>query len=149
MECANSLLTDNGGKQNQYYRISEYQPDMYYLPQNPDGIFLMKFAHLTDSAEQLKQKLLMGIDLPEEKTVYCDGFADERTPILFACDFDMVRLDRFKSYMDINHLTGLIFCFDFQLPVLERYFGNTVTIRVLNTKATADLFGIPYGGKSG
>ena len=149
MECAYLLLSSNGGKQNQYYRISEYQPDMYYVPQNPDGIFLMKFAHLTDSAEHLKRKLLMGIDLPEEKTVYCDGFADERTPILFACDFDMVRLDRFKSYMDINHLTGLIFCFDFQLPVFKRYFGNTVTIRVLSTKATAELFGIPYGGKGG
>jgi len=149
MECAYLLLSSNGGKQNQYYRISEYQPDMYYLPQNRDGVFLLRFAHLTDSAEQLKRKLLMGIDLPEEKTVYCDGFADGKMPILFACGFDMVRLERFKNYLEINNMTGLVFCFDFQMSVLERYFDNTVTIRVIASKATADLFGIPYGGKGG
>ena len=149
MECAYLLLTGNGGKQNQYYRISEYQPDMYYLPQNPDGVFLLKFAHLTDCAEHLKRKLLIGIDLPDEKTMFCDGFADGKTPILFACSFDMVRLERFRNYLDINRLNGLVFCFDFQLPVLERYFGNTVAIRVIDTRATADLFGIPYGGKGG
>ena len=82
-------------------------------------------------------------------TSHCDGFFDGRTPVLYACDFDMVRLQGFYQYLDVSGNTGLVFCLDFQLPVLERYFGNTVTIRVIASKATADLFGIPYGGKGG
>ena len=150
MDGAYELLTSTGGELNRYYHITDKQPNMYFLPQKPEGVFLLRFTHLSDCSEHLKERLLAEMIAEEHSnTSHCDGFLDRRTPVLYACDFDMVRLHGFYQYLDVSGNTGLVFCLDFQVPVLERYFGNTVTIRVLNTKATADLFGIPYGGKGG
>ena len=54
MDGAYELLTSTGGELNRYYHITDKQPNMYFIPQNPDGVFLLRFAHLSDCSEQLR-----------------------------------------------------------------------------------------------
>ncbi len=147
MDGALTLLRSNGGKLNRYYKVTpETQTDMLYVPRTRDGEFLLRFAVLSDAFVQMKNKLLSGI--PRENgscSLVCDGYADAKTGVLFACDFDMVRLMQFSTGLEVRKMNGIVFCFDFQAEILRQYFGDTVTIRAIDSAQTAALFRL--GGK--
>ncbi len=153
MDCGLTLLQSDGGKLNRYYKvIPETQPDMLYIPRNRDGEFLLRFVALTDAYEQLKEKLkeklTAGLQKDLSRSLVCDGYLDDRTGVLFACDFDMVRLMQFRMGIEVRKMKGVVYCFDFQADVLRRYFDATVALRTIKAQQIAGLFGIPYGGKS-
>ena len=75
-----------------------------------------------------------------------DGYADDRTAVLFACDMDLKRIRNLKAGADVSHLKLIVICFDFQAELLKRYFGDLTTIRTIDSRKTAELFKIPYGG---
>jgi hypothetical protein len=71
---------------------------------------------------QLNQLLLSDCfpqreDLPIEH----DGIDSQENPILLAYDFDMQRINRFNTGLNVYGLSGNLICFDFQLPCLKKY----------------------------
>ena len=47
-------------------------------------------------------------------------------PLLLSYDFDMLRLSRFRTALSLRGITGHLICFDFQIPVLEKYIDSNV-----------------------
>ncbi len=144
MACALSLLESNGGKLNRYYKVAiDHQSDMYFITQDKNGEFLMRYAVLTDSHRQLKSKVIESFRTDSGNSLMCDGYADDSTGVLFACDFDMVRLVRFKYGLEFRKMKGIVYCFDFQAEVLRRFFGDNVSIKVISSNEIARLFNFP------
>ena len=47
-------------------------------------------------------------------------------PILLAYDFDMQRINRFNTGLNVYGRSGNLICFDFQIPVLKKYLTATI-----------------------
>ena len=111
------------------------------------GDFLLRMNFLSDSMKRLKYSVLQKMNLqPCPNSLDCDGYADDRTAVLFACDMDLKRIRNLKAGAEPKSLNLIIICFDFQAELLSRYYGNLATIRTIDTRKTAELFKIPYGG---
>lgn len=149
IEFALTILNSEGGKQNRYFCIDELADSMCYLPINAEGDFLLRMNLLSDSMQRLKYSVLQKIDLqPCQNSLDCDGYADEKTAVLFACDMDLKRIRNLKIGAQARGLHLQVICFDFQAEVLHRYYGDLAVIRTINARKTADLFHLPFGRSS-
>lgn len=147
MELAWDILKSEGGKQHQYFRIDEMGDSVYYIPITSDGDFLLRMNYLTDSMQRLKYSVLQKMNLqPCPNSLDCDGYADDKTAVLFTCDMDLKRIRNLKIGAESKFLKLIIICFDFQADLLRRYFGDNAVIRTIDARKTAELFKIPYGG---
>ena len=71
---------------------------------------------------QLNQLLLSDCFPPrEDLPIEHDGIDSQEKPILLAYDFDMQRINRFNTGLNVYGLSGNLICFDFQLPCLKKY----------------------------
>lgn len=147
MELAWDMLKSEGGKQHQYFRIDEMIDSVCFIPISSEGDFLLNMNCLTDSMQRLKYSVLQKMNLqPCPNSLDCDGYADEKTAVLFACDMDLKRIRNLKIGAEANFLKLIVICFDFQAELLSRYFGELASIRTIDARKTAELFKIPYGG---
>jgi len=148
METAGILLSSDGGKLSKYYKVGSALPCMHFVPRNEDGRFLLSMYVLSRNLQHLKESVLKKQNLYESNTsLQCDGYANDTTAVLFACDFDMQRIALFKTGTEVRGLKKIVFCFDFQADVLSRYFGSNTELRVIDAHKTAELCGIRYGGR--
>lgn len=147
MEFALDMLKSEGGKQHQYFRIDEMLSSLYFIPITNEGDFLLRMNCLTDSMQRLKYSVLQKMHLqPCPNALDCDGYVDDTTAVLFACDMDLKRIRNMKIGAEARMLKSVILCFDFQAELLSRYFGGAATIRTIDAKKTAELFKLPSGG---
>lgn len=147
METAWDLLISDGGKEHQYFRLDDTIPSIQFVTNDTEGDFLLRMNCLTDSMQRLKYSVLQKMNLrPCPNSLDCDGYADDKTAVLFACDMDLKRIRNLKIGAEANFLKLVIICFDFQAELLSRYFGELASIRTIDARKTADLFQLPYGG---
>ena len=59
---------------------------------------------------------------------------------------DLKRIRNLKIGAEQKLLHLIILCFDFQADLLKRYYGDKATIRIIDSRKTAELFKIPFGG---
>ncbi len=149
LETAWDLLTSDGGREHQYFRLDDTIQSILFVPNNTDGDFLVRMMLLSDSMKKLRYSVLRKMQLqPCPNALMCDGYADENTAVLFACDMDLKRIQNIKIGTEARMMNTIIICFDFQADLLNRYFENTVAIRTIDSQKTAEIFKIPYGGKA-
>lgn len=147
MELALDMLKCEGGKQHQYFRIDEMAASLYFVPITDEGDFLLHMNCLTDFMQRLKYSILQKMNLhPCPNALDCDGYIDDTTAVLFACDMDLKRIRNMKIGAEARMLKAIILCFDFQAELLSRYFGGAATIRTIDARKTAELFKLPTGG---
>lgn len=147
LDLALSMMKSEGGKQDQYFRIDEMTDSMCYIPITTEGDFLLRMNCLTDSMHRLKYLVLQKMNLqPCPNSLDCDGYADDKTAVLFACDMDLKRIRNLKIGAEQKLLHLIILCFDFQADLLKRYYGDKAAIRTIDSRKTAELFKIPFGG---
>lgn len=147
METAWDLLMSDSGKDHQYFRLDDLIPSIVFVSNDVAGDFLLRMNCLTDSMQRLKYSVLQKMNLqPCPNSLDCDGYADDKTAVLFACDMDLKRTRNLKIGAEARFLKLIIICFDFQAELLRRYFGNIAVIRTIDSRKTAELFKIPYGG---
>jgi len=77
---------------------------------------------------------------------YFSLYTDDKTAVLFACDMDLKRIRNLKIGAEPKSLNLIVICLDFQAELLSQYYGNLATIRTIDSRKTAELFKIPYGG---
>ncbi len=145
MELAMDLLKSEGGRQNKYFRIDEMSESAYFVPITTEGEFLIRMSFLSDSMKRLRYSVLQKMNLqPPKDSLDCDGYVDERTAVLFACDMDLKHIRNLKIGAEAKYLKLIIICFDFQADLLSRYFGDLAAIRIIDARKTSELFKIPY-----
>ena len=147
MDTAWDLLTSDGGPEHQYFELDDFIPSIVFVPNDAYGDFFLRMNCLSDSMKRLKYSVLQKMNLqPCPNSLDCDGYADAKTAVLFACDMDLKRIRNLKDGAKPKSLNLIVICFDFQAELLSRYYGNLATIRTIDARKTAELFKIPYGG---
>ena len=147
MDLALKMLKSEGRKQDQYFRIDEMTDSMCYIPISMEGDFLLCMNYLSDSMNRLKYSVLQKMNLkPCSTSLECDGYTDEKTAVLFACDMDLKRIRNLKIGAQAGILNVVVICFDFQAKIINQYYGDMAAIRTIDARKTAELFHLPYGG---
>ncbi len=127
METALRLLTSTGGYKRSLFMLDDTFEHFHFVPSNDQGESLLKLLMKPKMMAALNQLLLsdqesLQGDIPFEH----DGIAPGGAPTLLAYDFDMQRICRFNKGLDVYGMSGNLICFDFQIPVLEKYMGSNV-----------------------
>ena len=122
MDTAYQLMTSTGGYKKSLFVMDTSFEHMHYLPNTPEGEALLKLLVRPRLMKQLDQLLLSDLgprqpDLPIEH----DGTDASGTPAVLAYSFDMHRINRFNTGLNVYGRKGVMICFDFQIPCLERY----------------------------
>lgn len=72
--------------------------------------------------KQLNELLLSDMNARQEEIpLEHDAVTKDGNPALLAYDFDMQRINRFNTGLNVYGLHGNLICFDFQIPVLKEY----------------------------
>ena len=127
MDIAYRLFTSNGGYKRSLFILDDSFEHFHFAPNNVQGETLLKLLMKPKLMTSLNQLLLSDLekihgDIPFEH----DAVASNGTPVLLAYDFDMQRICRFNKGLDIYDMSGNLICFDFQIPVLEKYMTSNV-----------------------
>ena len=127
METALRLLTSTGGYKRSLFMLDDSFEHFHFLPSNSQGETLLKLLVKPKMMTALNRLLLSDQedskgDIPFEH----DAVASNGTPTLLAYDFDMQRICRFNKGLDIYGMSGNLICFDFQIPVLEKFMNKNV-----------------------
>ena len=63
------------------------------------------------------------VDWPKDNTALSYNFPCKKDIgfFFFAYDFDMQRINRFNTGLNVYDLSGILVCFDFQIPCLRKY----------------------------
>ena len=122
MDTAYQLLTSTGGYKKSLFVADTSYEHFHYLPNTPEGETLLKLLVRPRLMKQLDQLLLSDLgsrqpDLPIDH----DGVDASGNPAVLAYDFDLHRINRFNTGLNVYGRKGVMICFDFQIPCLKRY----------------------------
>lgn len=127
MEMAYRLLTSTGGYKKSLFMLDTSFEHFHYIPNDTQGEVLLKLLTNPKLMAALNKLLLSDLeprrdDLPIEH----DAMDASGNPALLAYDFDMQRINRFNTGLNVYGRSGSLICFDFQLPVLEQYLTDNI-----------------------
>ena len=122
MDTAYQLLTSTGGYKKSLFVADTSYEHFHYLPNTTEGETLLKLLVRPRLMKQLDQLLLSDLgsrqpDLPIDH----DGVDASGNPAVLAYDFDLHRINRFNTGLNVYGRKGVMICFDFQIPCLKRY----------------------------
>lgn len=122
MDTAYQLLTSTGGYKKSLFVADTSYEHFHYLPNTPEGETLLKLLVRPRLMKHLDQLLLSDLgsrqpDLPIDH----DGVDASGNPAVLAYDFDLHRINRFNTGLNVYGRKGVMICFDFQIPCLKRY----------------------------
>jgi len=141
MDMALTLLLSTGGYHRQYFRLDGTFERFYYAPNNPEGETQIKIL-CSGSAKSALSNLLLSDLAPGNPglRVEHDALSHEGVPVLLAFEFDLERLRRFHDSLELFGQSGLVYCFDFQKPPLEKYLGTMARFQTIDIKKTERRF---------
>lgn len=122
MEMAYRLLTSTGGYKKSLFMLDTSFEHFHYIPNDAQGEVLLKLLTNPKLMAALNTLLLSDLgtrrdDLPIEH----DAIDTSGNPTLLAYDFDMQRINRFNTGLNVYGRSRTLICFDFQIPVLKKY----------------------------
>lgn len=126
------LLTSTGGFQRSYFSLDSSFDYFHYVPADSSGETMIRLLCQPDLPKTLRELLLSDLYPPNPEYGFEHDAVSDRLPVLFAFDFDMLRISRYCTALSLRSLTGNLICFDFQKKVLEEYFGGIVRIETIN-----------------
>jgi hypothetical protein len=122
MDIAYRLLTSTGGYRKTLFILDTTYEHFHYLPNNEYGEYLLRLLVRPQMLQQLNHLLLSDYFSPQEELpIEHDGVDSQNHPVLLAYDFDMQRINRFNTGLNVYELSGILVCFDFQIPCLRKY----------------------------
>lgn len=143
MELAPALLQSRGGGRRQLFYLDGTFAQMHYLPNTPQGDALLRLL-LDPAAQETLRTALRNTMQPKAQpgNFAFDALDAQGRPVLFAWDFDLVRIQSFALGLGSRGLSGAAIAFDFQANALRRIFGNRVDVRALSFEKTRRLLEI-------
>ena len=138
MNTALLQLNSKGGVKNSFFKLDNTYNEFYYVPSNKDGDFQLKLLVDTEKKGKIRESVMQSFRLTDSLFPFAaDGVDTEDRVTLLAYEFDMEKIRKFKSGLEMFEKTGIVICFDFQRKVLEEYFGNLARIVTLNKELVA------------
>ena len=134
MGTALDLLQSEGGNRRQYFRLDGAFPVMRYLPCDENGVRQLQLLCRPDLQRRLHARLQSSYGEPVAFPFDSDASMDGN-PVLFSYDFDLERLKRFRTGLELFGKQGHAVCLDFQADCLERYLGRAVRLHLLDPAA--------------
>lgn len=122
MEIAQRLLTSTGGYRRSLFMLDTSFEHFHFLPSSTEGESMLKL--LADPKMMLRLNRLLLSDQQERNEslpIEHDAVSSDGTPVILAYDFDMQRINRFNTGLNVHEKSGNLICFDFQVPVLKEY----------------------------
>lgn len=132
MDIAFSLLTSNGGIKNSLFKIDNSFDCFYFIPLNEKGIILLKILCNKNLQLEINQLLITDLNQRYNNSIDCDAYDNNNNPVLLAYLFDMNRISKFNSIIELRNMAGVIICFDFQLQTLEKFCCNNITFQTIS-----------------
>lgn len=124
METALRLLTSTGGYKKSLFMLDTSYEHFHYIPNTPEGEAIMKLLCNTKLHQKLDHLLRSDLLPPNgQLTIEHDALTLDGDAVLFAYDFDMVRINKFNTALHLFGYHGVLIAFDFQMPVLKEYLG--------------------------
>jgi len=122
METAYLLMTSTGGVKRDYFVLDGNYDNFHYITNDHGGEVLLKLLCNPPKTAELN-RLLSGSLYERDPgwIIENDAIDENGEPVLFAYSFDMPRLVRFNSALQLQGKRGTVICFDYQADVLRRY----------------------------
>jgi len=133
METAKTQLLSTGGVKNSFFKLDNTFNEFYYVPLNKDGDFLLKILSDYTLRKKIKKLVMQSFRINANILPFAsNGVDSEDRAVLLAYEFDMEKIRKFKSGLEMFEEKGIVICFEFQRKVLEEYFGNLARIITVN-----------------
>ena len=133
MDTAIKLMTSTGGFKKSLFCLDTSYEHFHYLPNTPEGEVLLKLLCRPKLLGQLNQLLLSDLMPPNEHlAIEHDALTASGDVVLFAYDFDMQRINRFNTAVQLFGQKGTIVAFDFQVPTLKNYLNTEIQYSVID-----------------
>lgn len=127
MEVALQLLTSTGGHKRSLFSLDASFEHFHFLPSSIEGESLLKLLSNPEMMKRLNQLLLSDLNNKNETLpIDHDAVSADGSPVILAYDFDMHRINRFNTGLNVYEKSGNLICFDFQIPVLKKYLSANI-----------------------
>ena len=141
MDMVLPLLTSRGGNRRQYFRMDGTFEHFYYAPNTREGETQVRILCAKGVRSSLRDLLVF--DLAPKRPglrVEHDAVSAEGTPVLLAFGCDLERIRRFHDALELLGQSGIVYCFEFQKPPLEKYLGSLAQFQTIDLKKTERRF---------
>ena len=133
MGTASLLMRSEGGVRRQYFRPDGTFSALHYIPSNQSGIPMLRLFCKPDTREAIAARLRAGREAPFTPRYDCDAVEDGKA-VLFAHEFDMERLRRYRNGLEMFGESGILHCFDFQAECLRERFAGLAEVRPIDSQ---------------
>lgn len=122
METAFRLLTSTGGYKKSLFMLDTAFEHFHYIPNTSEGEVVLKLLSDPEMMARLNRLLLSDQgSRREDMPIEHDAIDESGRLTVLAYDFDMQRINRFNTGLNVYGRSGNLICFDFQIPVLKEY----------------------------
>ncbi len=127
------LLTSDGGMKGNLFQVDDIYEHYYYLPMHREALIQVILLTAAGKREKLRRFLCTALIQTENMEYQVSaGMDGEGNPAYFCYELDMRHLLRVKQELEWRQ-EGSIFCFSYQRPVLEHFFGKEAGYREIVT----------------
>ena len=131
MELCADILAETGSKQ--HFLLDGNYDSFYYLTNDYKGERILSV--LCNAALDNRLRAILMSDLKERNSgqiIENDASEQDGTPVLFGFYCDLPRIKRFDTALSLREKRGVIICFDFQRPALEKYCCEYITFKTID-----------------
>lgn len=133
MELAQQILTANNKSRQHYFVLDGNYEHFFYLTNDYHGEILLRLLCCPDKTAELDRILMQGFREREPTWhIENDAMDSDGEPVLFGYFFDLPRIVRFRTALELQGKSGTVICFDFQSETLHRFFGSLVRYQTID-----------------
>lgn len=133
MDMACQLLTGPEKGSRNYFILDGNYDRFYYITNDHAGEVILKLLCSSRQMAELDGILSENL-LPSQRggVLESDGMNQEGQPVLFAYAMDLPRILRFHQALELQDITGVLLCFDFQVEALRQFCGERVSFETIS-----------------
>lgn len=133
MELAQQILTGSNANKQHFFVLDGNYEHFFYLTNDYHGEVLLRLLCCPDKAAELDRILMQGLYGREAGWhIEIDAIDSDGEPVLFGYFFDLPRIVRFQTALELQKRGGTIICFDFQSETLRRFCGSQARVQTID-----------------
>jgi hypothetical protein len=134
MDLALHLMMPTGAARRSYFVLDGNYDCFHFLTNDHAGELVLKLLCDNEVNEELRRVLSEDLHPRNPRSMFeNDAMDGDGNPVVFAHTFDMPRIARFNSALQLHDRRGTIICLDFQADALRRYCCQNVNIQTVDS----------------